>query len=121
MSLPRSLAVPRRAAHGSVSDMNAFEERVSAFEEKVAVVTGGASGIGAAVVRRLHREGASVVVVDLDAAHGEPLAAEVGGRFVKADVGDPAAWDEIVAAAVDGFGGLDLAHLNAGIAMGAYP
>jgi NAD(P)-dependent dehydrogenase (short-subunit alcohol dehydrogenase family) len=91
------------------------------FEGKVAVVTGGASGIGAAVVRRLHGEGASVVVVDLDAAHGEPLAAEVGGRFVAADVGDPAAWDGIVAAAVDGFGGLDLAHLNAGIAMGTYP
>jgi NAD(P)-dependent dehydrogenase (short-subunit alcohol dehydrogenase family) len=104
--------------------MGLFEEprfQELRFRQKVAVVTGGASGIGAAVVRRLHREGASVVVVDLDAAHGEPLAAEVGGRFVKADVGDPAAWDEIVAAAVDGFGGLDLAHLNAGIAMGAYP
>jgi NAD(P)-dependent dehydrogenase (short-subunit alcohol dehydrogenase family) len=98
--------------------MSALDEP---FHAKVAIVTGGASGIGAAVVRRLSRGGASVVVVDLDAAHGEPLAAEVGGRFVAADVGDPAEWERIVATAVDGFGGLDLVHLNAGIAMGEYP
>jgi NAD(P)-dependent dehydrogenase (short-subunit alcohol dehydrogenase family) len=91
------------------------------FEGKVALVTGGASGVGAAVVRRLAGEGASVVVVDVDAGRGEPLAAEVGGRFVATDVGDPAAWNRAVGTAVDELGGLDLVHLNAGIPTGEYP
>ena len=84
------------------------------FQGKVALVTGGASGVGAATVRRLAGEGASVVVADVDAGRGEPLAAEVGGRFVATDVGDPAAWDRLVATAVADLGGLALVHLNAG-------
>ncbi len=94
---------------------------MSTFSGKVAVVTGGASGVGAAVVRRLAGAGASVVVVDLDGRRGQPLAAEVGGRFVAADVGDPTAWAGVVTTAVDELGGLDLVHLNAGIPTGEYP
>ena len=60
-------------------------------------------------------------MVDLDAERGEPLAEEVGGRFVATDVGDPAAWERVVATAVDDLGGLDLVHLNAGIPTGEYP
>jgi NAD(P)-dependent dehydrogenase (short-subunit alcohol dehydrogenase family) len=94
---------------------------MSMFTGKVAVVTGGASGVGAAVVRRLAAAGAAVVVVDLDVRRGQPLAAEVGGRFVAADVGDPAAWTGVVSTALDELGGLDLVHLNAGIPTGEYP
>ncbi len=54
-----------------------------------AIVTGGASGIGAAAARRLAALGASVVVADLQAEKGEALAAEIGGRFVEVDVTSP--------------------------------
>ncbi|GAB2753266.1 SDR family NAD(P)-dependent oxidoreductase [Nocardioides pakistanensis] len=60
-----------------------------------AVVTGGASGIGAAVVRQLAQRGAKVVVADLQEDKGSQIAEEVGGRFVKVDVTDT---DQIVAA-----------------------
>ena len=60
-----------------------------------AVVTGGASGIGAAVVRLLADRGAKVVVADLQADKGEKIAAEVGGRFVEVDV---TRTDEVIAA-----------------------
>ena len=98
-----------------------FEGPAGAFEGRVAIVTGGASGLGAAVVRRLAGAGASVLIVDVDAGRGEPLAAETGGRFVAADVGDPTAWPRVVGTAVDDLGGLDYVHLNAGIPTGAYP
>ena len=56
------------------------------LDDKVAVITGGASGIGKASVRRLAAEGAHVVVADLDEQHGSELAAEVNGLFVRTDV-----------------------------------
>jgi NAD(P)-dependent dehydrogenase (short-subunit alcohol dehydrogenase family) len=90
---------------------------VGTFDQKVAVVTGAASGIGAASARRLAREGASVIVTDVDAEAGSAVADEIDGRFVALDVGDPDAWDDLVSS-VDG---VDLAHLNAGIPMGPYP
>ena len=55
-----------------------------------AIVTGGASGIGAAVVRQLAAKGAKVVVADLNADKGGVLAKEVGGEFVSVDVTDTA-------------------------------
>jgi len=61
------------------------------FEGQRAVVTGGGRGIGAAVVRRLAAEGASVVVLDRDLDVATEVAAEVGGEPVRADVADPAA------------------------------
>lgn len=61
------------------------------FEGQRAVVTGGGRGIGAAVVRRLAAEGASVVVLDRDLHVAVALAAEIGGEAVQADVADPAA------------------------------
>ena len=90
------------------------------FEGKVAVVTGGGSGIGAAVSRLLGREGAEVIVADLngDAAHG--VAAEIrslGGsahEFV-VDVADAAAVEKLVEYAVQKCGSLDVAVNNAGI------
>ena len=82
---------------------------------KVAVVTGGASGIGKAVVERLAAEGATVVVVDLNDTDGPKVAADAGGRFVRLDVSDADAWDAFVADVVATEGRLDIIHLNAGV------
>ena len=87
----------------------------SSLSGKVAVVTGGASGIGKAVVERLAAEGATVVVADVNEADGPKVAADAGGRFVKLDVADPDAWDAFVADVVATEGSLDVIHLNAGV------
>jgi NAD(P)-dependent dehydrogenase (short-subunit alcohol dehydrogenase family) len=87
---------------------------MGALEGKVAVVSGGGSGIGLATVKRLAGEGATVVVADL--AEGE--AGGVAARVVKADVGSPADWDTVVAETEEAFGGIDLAYLNAGVTTG---
>jgi NAD(P)-dependent dehydrogenase (short-subunit alcohol dehydrogenase family) len=90
---------------------------VGALEAKVAVVTGGASGIGRASARRLAAEGATVLVVDRDADAAAVVADEVGGAALGADVSRPEVWPSIVAAA-GALGGVDLAHLNAGVTTG---
>jgi NAD(P)-dependent dehydrogenase (short-subunit alcohol dehydrogenase family) len=87
------------------------------LEGKVAVVTGGASGIGEATVRQFVAEGARVVVADLQEGPGEDLAAELGAavRFVRADVAVEADVAAAIAAATDQFGGLDVLYNNAGL------
>jgi NAD(P)-dependent dehydrogenase (short-subunit alcohol dehydrogenase family) len=82
---------------------------------KVAVVTGAGSGIGLASARRFVAEGAQVVCVDIDELSGKSAAEEVGGLFVRADVTDEADVVAMYAAAVDTYGGLDVAFNNAGI------
>jgi NAD(P)-dependent dehydrogenase (short-subunit alcohol dehydrogenase family) len=82
---------------------------------KVAVVTGGASGIGKAVVERLASEGATLVVADLNEGDGPKVAADAGGRFVKLDVASADAWDGFIADVVATEGTLDVIHLNAGV------
>jgi NAD(P)-dependent dehydrogenase (short-subunit alcohol dehydrogenase family) len=94
---------------------------VRRFDGKVAIVTGGGSGIGAATARRLATEGAHVVVADVVDETGAAVAEEIGGTFVHLDVGDPEAWARVVAETEREHGGIDLAHLNAGIALRAYP
>jgi NAD(P)-dependent dehydrogenase (short-subunit alcohol dehydrogenase family) len=84
----------------------------------VALITGGANGIGVAVGRRLAAQGAHVVLADIDTATGERVAEEIGGRFVRCDVREPEDAAAAVATAVEAFGGLDLAFLNAGVATG---
>nr|WP_181410686.1 SDR family NAD(P)-dependent oxidoreductase [Nocardioides humi] len=73
---------------------------------RAVIVTGGASGIGAATCRTLAAHGFSVVVSDRQVAAGEAVAAEVGGLFVRHDVGEPADWHRAVEAATDRFGGI---------------
>jgi NAD(P)-dependent dehydrogenase (short-subunit alcohol dehydrogenase family) len=85
---------------------------------KVAVVTGGGSGIGLATATRLAAAGASVAVVDLDGASAERVAGELGGLALQADVGRSDEWPGIVEAVTRRFGGIDLAHLNAGVTTG---
>ncbi|WP_280382006.1 3-oxoacyl-ACP reductase [Nocardia wallacei] len=85
------------------------------LQDRVAVVTGGGSGIGLATARRFAQEGAKVVVADIDATSGEAAAAEVGGLYVKVDVTDEAQVRAMFQAAVDAYGGLDIAFNNAGI------
>src|SRR5258708_4586589 len=90
---------------------------------KVAFVTGGASGIGAACATLFVQHGARVVITDLDDARGEALAAKLGAnaRYLHQDVTDEAAWRAAIAAAADtadgGFGRLDIMVANAGIAV----
>jgi NAD(P)-dependent dehydrogenase (short-subunit alcohol dehydrogenase family) len=83
--------------------------------DRVAVVTGGGSGIGLATVRRFAAEGAHVVVGDVDPASGSQVADEVGGTFVEVDVTSPEQVDALFRTAVDTYGGLDVAFNNAGI------
>jgi NAD(P)-dependent dehydrogenase (short-subunit alcohol dehydrogenase family) len=85
------------------------------FDGRHAVVTGGASGIGAALARRFAAEGARVVVADLDGDCAEAVAAEVGGLGVRADVGSEAGVRGLVAAAEDAGGPIDLFFSNAGV------
>lgn len=86
------------------------------LEGKIAVVTGGASGLGRATCRALANAGARVLVADVDAEAGRAVAAEVGGEFFAADVAKLEDNRALMAAAVERLGGLDLVHLNAGVA-----
>ncbi len=85
------------------------------LEGRVATVTGGASGIGLATVRRLAAEGARVVVADVDADAGKAAADEVSGTFVRCDVTDEADVRGLFETAVETYGRLDIAFNNAGI------
>ena len=87
----------------------------TAWSDRVAVVTGGASGIGRAMCERFAAEGAKVAVVDLDEEAGGAVAAAVGGMFVRADVTSSdeveALYDEVAGR----YGGIDICCNNAGI------
>lgn len=88
------------------------------FDGKVALVTGGGSGIGYAVAERLHSDGATVVIADRNAQAATLAAKELGGRAISMDVGSPADWSDAVASLRSNEGGLDLVHLNAGVTTG---
>lgn len=93
------------------------------LQGKVAVITGGASGIGRATVELFVAEGARVVIADMDVAGGEALAASLGDAavFVRTDVSSRDDVQAAVDLAVSRFGGLHIMFNNAGMSCGAYP
>lgn len=96
------------------------------LEGKVAIVTGAASGIGLSSARLFAREGAKVVLADIDVEQGQAAAEAVGrdggdALFVPTDVADPAACERLVEAALGRYGRLDCACNNAGISGELHP
>ena len=87
------------------------------LEGKVAIVTGGASGLGEGLARRFAAEGAKVLIGDVDSDAGAALAADIGAdaHFVEADVSDTAQVSGLVSTAVERFGGLHVMVNNAGV------
>ncbi|HEY5267027.1 MAG TPA: 3-oxoacyl-ACP reductase [Acidimicrobiales bacterium] len=85
------------------------------LDNKVAIITGAASGIGRATALRFGAEGAKVVVADLDENAGSALATEIGGTFVKVNVADEESVKAMYATVVDTYGGVDILFNNAGI------
>ncbi len=86
-------------------------------EDKVAIVTGAASGIGRGTAEVLAREGARVVLTDLNEEQGREAAKAIGGDavFVRHDVSDEASWQAVIDATLGRFGRLDVLVNNAGI------
>ena len=85
-------------------------------EGKVIIVTGAASGLGLADSKSLIAEGATVIMTDIDAEKGRPLANELGGIFFNQDVSDESTWSELMKFVENKFGRLDGLVNNAGIA-----
>jgi NAD(P)-dependent dehydrogenase (short-subunit alcohol dehydrogenase family) len=86
------------------------------LDNKVAIITGAASGIGRATALRFASEGAKVVVADLSEKEGTELANEIGGTFVKVNVADEQSVKAMYASVVETHGGVDILFNNAGIA-----
>lgn len=90
------------------------------LRDKVALLTGGAGGIGRATALQLAEAGAVVVVADWDESAGRAVADEVGGHFVQVDVRSLEANEQMVRFAVEQCGGVDYVFLNAGVATGTW-
>src|SRR4051794_13644597 len=86
------------------------------LDGKVGIITGAASGIGAATARTLAREGAKLVLTDIDDAAGTALAEEIQGVYLHHDVSDEDGWPAVITAA-EKLGRLDIMVANAGIAV----
>lgn len=87
------------------------------WRDRVVVVTGGAQGIGEAIVRRFSSEGARVAILDVQEEAGRRLADELGARalFARCDVSEEADWESAIGSVLSEFGRLDVLVNNAGI------
>ena len=85
------------------------------LQGRVTLITGGAQGIGAACARRFAREGAPVVIADVDAVRGQALADELGALFIACDVGHKRQVEALVAQTMAAHGRIDVLVNNAGI------
>jgi 3(or 17)beta-hydroxysteroid dehydrogenase len=85
------------------------------LSNKVAIVTGGASGLGRAIAARLVTDGAAVVITDVQAELAKQVATELGCDHLRQDVTDEARWDAVIDLVNEGHGGLDILVNNAGI------
>jgi NAD(P)-dependent dehydrogenase (short-subunit alcohol dehydrogenase family) len=90
-------------------------EKMERLQDRVAIVTGGASGIGRATIERFVAEGAKVVLADLDEKAGERVAKELGATFVRTDVAQKESVEELVRATTERYGRIDISFHNAGI------
>jgi 3alpha(or 20beta)-hydroxysteroid dehydrogenase len=92
---------------------------MSSSRERVALVTGAASGIGAGIARRLHADGTAVVIADIDATGGERLAEDLGGRaaFRRLDIGRLDLWADTFEFARKRFGPVDILVNNAAVSL----
>lgn len=93
------------------------------LDGKRALITGGASGIGAATARAFVREGARVLIADVQDDRGEALAGELGAatHYRRLDVSDEGDWEAAIAACAEAFGGLDILVNNAGVVTEPLP
>jgi meso-butanediol dehydrogenase / (S,S)-butanediol dehydrogenase / diacetyl reductase len=96
---------------------------MSRLENKVSLITGAASGIGAATAKLFAAEGATVIVVDIDESNGRRVAEEIGARgiFHTANVSEPLEVEAMMKLAVDRFGRLDVLHNNVATAGAVAP
>lgn len=90
-------------------------------QDKAALITGGAAGLGEAAAELLSREGAKVVITDIDEDKGEQTAKRLGCVFMKHDVSSEADWQRVIAATIVELGGLNVLVNNAGTAGGSEP
>ena len=98
-------------------DNESFQRHTGSLQGKIALVTGGAQGIGKAIAERFRQAGARVCILDSDGKAGEAAAAELTTDFLRADLEQPAQIERAVKTFAERFASLDVLVNNAGIEL----